>query len=69
MYLEKIKYLEDVKPSWVDFKKILKKRFDDISDQHQALVMLRLICHNSDNGIQVYAEGFLHLAEDAYPAD
>lgn len=33
-YLEELKNLEGVKPSWINLKKLLKKRFDDIYDHY-----------------------------------
>lgn len=58
-YLEEIKHFKDVKPSWIDLKTLLKKRFDSIYDQHEALAMLCLNRQNSDEGVQLNAERFL----------
>lgn len=60
---------EGVKPSWTNLNKLLKRRFGEIIDSSQALSMLRQINQKPQESVQMYAERFLQIAEDAYPRD
>ncbi|XP_069109516.1 uncharacterized protein [Argopecten irradians] len=63
------RYLDDLEGdlSWEDLKKLLKQRFADITDSHQAMALLRKTIQKRDESVQIYAERLLQVAEDAYP--
>jgi len=54
-------------PIWHDLHALLKKRFAEISDQPQVLAILRKIRQKDSESVQMFAERFLSLSEDAYP--
>ena len=52
---------------WADLKKELTAYFGEVTDPQQALSMLRRTRQKHTEGVQVYAERMLALAEDAWP--
>ena len=66
------RYLDEVEsksesPDWLRLKKIMQKRFAEITDQQQAMAVLRRIKQKPEESVQLYSERLLRLAEDAYP--
>jgi hypothetical protein len=66
------RHLQDMKTrkqkvSWAILKILLGKRFGDDTDSHQALALLRQISQKQGEPVQLYGEGFLKVAELAYP--
>ena len=58
---------DKVNPKWQDLKKLLQRRFAEITDQQQAMAMLRKIRQRPNESVQMLAERLLRIAEDAYP--
>ena len=56
-----------VPPSWKDLKKLMTKRFCEITDESEAMVVLRRIRQGPSESVQMYSERLLRVAEDAYP--
>jgi hypothetical protein len=56
-----------VVPTWGELKKLLQKRFAEITDNQQALAMLRKMKQGENEPVQVYSERLWRIAEDAYP--
>ena len=52
---------------WADLKKELTAYFGEVTDPQQALSMSRWTRQKHAEGVQVYAERMLALAEDAWP--
>ena len=52
---------------WSELKKELTAYFGEITDPQQALLMLRKLKQKRDEGVQIYAERLMTLAEDAWP--
>lgn len=53
--------------SWNDLQRLLKKRFDEITDEQQALSILRRMRQFPEESVQLYSERFLRVADEAYP--
>ena len=56
-----------VPPSWKDLKKLMTKRFGEITDESEAMAVLRRIRQGPSESVQMYSERLLRVAEDAYP--
>ena len=68
------RYFEEMRaegkiPNWKDLKKLLQKRFAEISDSQQAMAVLRKMKQNANESVQIFAERMLRVAEDAFPED
>jgi hypothetical protein len=50
-------------------KTLMKKYFGDITDPQQAMSILRQLNQKQHETVQVYAERFLQVAEEAYPSN
>ena len=66
------RYLDEVAkkgdpPIWPHLKKLMQKRFAEITDPQQAMAVLRRIRQKPDESVQLYSERLLRIAEDAYP--
>ena len=66
-YIDEVEASKDT-PNWRDLKLLLQKRFAEVTDQQQAMAMLRRTKQRSEESVQMYAERLLRIAEDAYPA-
>ena len=58
---------EGLPPSWKVLKKLMTKRFGEITDESEAMAVLRRIRQGPDESAQMYSERLLRVAEDAYP--
>ena len=58
---------EGLPPSWKVLKKLMTKRFGEITDESEAMAVLRRIRQGPDESVQMYSERLLRVAEDAYP--
>lgn len=67
-YLDEIKTIGET-AKWQDLKKLLQKRFAEITDDYQAMAMMRRMKQQPGESVQMYAERMLSVAEDAYPAE
>ena len=54
-------------PDWPHLKKLMQKRYAEITDNQQAMTLLREIKQTPVESVQLYSERLLKLAEDAYP--
>ena len=52
--------------TWPQLKAELSKRFAEVTDSAHALLLLRKIKQRPGEGVQIFAERLLTLAEDAY---
>ena len=67
------RYLEEIEskgklPDWSDLKRLMHKRYAEITDNQRALTELRKIKQAPEESVQFYSERLLRLAEDAYTA-
>ena len=58
---------EGLPPSWKVLKKFMTKRFGEITNESEAMAVLRRIRQGPDESVQMYSERLLRVAEDAYP--
>ena len=57
----------DATPSWKELKKLMTKRFAEISDSTHAMAVLRRVRQCPSESVQMYSERLLRIAEDTYP--
>ena len=67
------RYLEEIEskgklPDWSDLKRLMHKRYAEITDNQRAMTELRKIKQAPEESVQFYSERLLRLAEDAYTA-
>lgn len=67
------RYIDEVgvagtRPNWQDLKKLLQKRFAEVTDPQQATALLRRTRQGPQESVQMFAERLLRIAEDAYPS-
>ena len=67
------RYLDEIEskggtPDWPHLKRLMKKRYGEITDNQRAMTELRKIKQMSEESVQLYSERLLRLAEDAYSA-
>ncbi|KAK3108899.1 hypothetical protein FSP39_018195 [Pinctada imbricata] len=66
-YLEEIESEGEI-PDWTNLKRLMQKRYAEITDNQRAMTELRKIKQTPEESVQLYSERLLRLAEDAYTA-